>query len=259
VYPRLVAAESRRRIEGERLPSGLAGLDDLMQGGLDRGTSTLLLGPAGSGKSTIAFHYALAAAQDNERSVAFLFDESTETVRLRAEGLGMPLGPAIADGRLTMRQVDPAELSPGEFSHLVREAVLAPQPARVVVIDSLNGYMHAMPDEKFLTLHLHELLMFLGQHNVVTILVVAQQGLIGPLQNVVDASYLADSVILFMYVEMGGRVKQALSVIKKRSGMHERSIRSFDMGPEGVKVGPIIEPADVVHLDAMAQNPARAR
>jgi circadian clock protein KaiC len=238
VFPRLVAAESRGPVDGAMLPSGLKNLDSLLFGGLDHGTSTLLIGPAGSGKSSIALQYALAAAARGEHSSLFLFDESRETLVVRARGLGMPIDEVLASGTVTLRQIDPAEFTPGEFAHLVRESATASErPTRVLVIDSLNGYLQAMPNEKFLHLHLHELLSFLNQHDIVTILVTAQQGLIDPVQSVIDASYLADTVLLFRYVERGGVIKQALSVIKKRSGQHDRTIRELVMSPRGIDVG----------------------
>jgi circadian clock protein KaiC len=245
VFPRLVASESRGAPHRSQLASGLPEIDSLTNGGIDRGTSTLLLGPAGSGKSTLALQYILSAAAAGEQATMFLFDESTETLRVRAASMGMPLEEHLNSGAVLLRQVDPAELSSGEFAHLVREAVVSGErPSSVIAIDSLNGYLQAMPEERFLTLHLHEMLAYLGQHNVATILVAAQLGLTGTLQNTVDASYLADTVLLFRYVESDGVVRQALSVVKKRSGRHERSIREFIMSSNGLSVGPVLRRPD---------------
>jgi circadian clock protein KaiC len=243
VFPRLVAGQHARSRPSEQVRSGVAGLDTLVGGGLDRGTSTLLMGPAGSGKSSVAVHYAVAAAEQGHRSVIFAFDESPRTLLIRAAALGVPLQRHLDTGTVVLKQVDPAEMSPGEFTHVVRRAVgRGPEAARVVVIDSLNGYLHAMPEERFLTLQLHELLSYLGQQGVLTLLVVAQHGLVGTgLQAPVDASYLADSVILLRYFEAGGRLRRAISVVKKRSGSHEDTIRELHMGRGGIRVGEPIE------------------
>jgi circadian clock protein KaiC len=239
VFPRLVAAEHTQSQPPEQVKSGVAGLDALVGGGLDRGTSTLLMGPAGSGKSSVAVYYAVAAAEQGQRSVIFAFDESPRTLLLRAAGLGIDLRRHLDTGLVALQQVDPAEMSPGEFTHAVRRAVgQGPEAARVVVIDSLNGYLHAMPEERFLTLQLHELLSYLGQQGVLTLLVVAQHGVVGTgLQAPIDASYLADAVILLRYFEAAGRLRRAISVVKKRSGSHEDTIRELHMGPGGITVG----------------------
>ncbi|OUM01993.1 ATPase domain-containing protein [Variovorax sp. JS1663] len=237
VYPRLVASEHTPPLLQTRIPSGLAPLDDLLGGGIEKGTSTLFVGAPGTGKSTVAVQFALAAARRGERAALFIFDESVSTLRTRCEGMGMDLGPFIESGRLHVRQIDPAELSPGEFIDEIREQV-GGHHASVVVIDSLNGYLHAMPDERFLIIQLHELLTYLGQCGVATMLVGAQHGLIGMhMQTPVDASYLADSVVLLRYYEVDGEVRQAISVLKKRGGAHERTIRSFSLGREGIRIG----------------------
>jgi circadian clock protein KaiC len=239
VFPRLVAAEHLQQRIAERVPSGVTGLDALVGGGLDRGTSTLLMGPAGSGKSTLAVHYAIAAAERGQRSVIFAFDESPRTLLIRSAAMEIPLQRHIDAGLIAIQQVDPAEMSPGEFTHVVRQVVgQGDKAARVVVVDSLNGYMHAMPDERFLTLQLHELLSYLGQQGVLTLLVVAQHGVVGTgVQAPIDASYLADTVILLRYFEARGRLRRAISVVKKRSGSHEDTIRELRMGPTGIVVG----------------------
>ena len=237
VYPRLVASEHRPPLVQTRMASGLRRIDDLLGGGLERGTSTLVVGAPGTGKSTLAVQFVVAAAQRGESAALFIFDEGIATLRTRAEGMGMDLGPHIDSGRVLVRQVDPAELSPGELVHLIREAVTQHE-ATVVVIDSLNGYLNAMPDERFLIVQLHELLMYLGQAGVATLLVGAHHGLIGSqMQSPVDASYLADSIVLLRYFEAEGEVQQAISVVKKRGGAHERTIRAFSLTPRGIEVG----------------------
>lgn len=237
VFPRLVASEHRPPPVDERLASGLAELDALLGGGIERGTSTLVVGAAGTGKSTLAALFAAAAAARGQAAALFLFDEAAHTLLTRCAALGIDLRPAIAAGRVTVQQVDPAELSPGEFTHAIRGAV--DRGAAVVVIDSLNGYLNAMPDERFLVVQLHELLTYLGQAGVATLLIGAQSGMIGMnMQTPVDASYLADGVILMRYFEARGEVRQAISVVKKRGGAHERTIREFRMGDGRITIGP---------------------
>jgi circadian clock protein KaiC len=234
VFPRLVAAEHSEPFERKRIESGVTALDALLGGGPDRGTSTLLMGPAGSGKSTIAVQYAVAAATRGDHAAIFAFDESTPTLEARTEALGIQLKQGVRGGEVRIQQIDPTELSPGEFACLVRQAVEIDH-ARVVVIDSLNGYLHAMPDEQFLTAQLHELLTYLGRQGVTTLMVVAQHGMMGTnMQTPVDTSYLADSVVLLRYFEYAGKVKKAISVIKKRSGPHEESIRELRLDATGI-------------------------
>lgn len=237
VFPRLVAAEHHRLFDGEPLKSGVPELDKLAGGGLHRGTSTLLMGPAGTGKSTIATQYAVCAAERGERSVLFAFDESVATLITRSEGLGIPLKKHIDAQRIRVQQVDPGELSPGEFIYGIRRAV-EQDGARVVVIDSLNGYLNAMPEERYLTIQLHEMLSYLGQQGVVTLMVMAQRGLLGAgMQTPVDASYLADTVIALRYFEARGALRRAISVVKKRSGMHEDTLRELRLTRGGVALG----------------------
>jgi circadian clock protein KaiC len=237
VYPRLVASEHRQNFSTGLLESGVPALDRLLCGGLDRGTSALLMGPAGSGKSSVALQYAVAAAQRGEHAFVYTFDESLATLRGRMSGLGVELMPHIEAGRIKIQQIDPAELSPGEFAHQVRQAA-EKYHAKVIVIDSLNGYLSAMPEERFLTIQLHELLTYLGQRGVVTLLVVAQHGLLGMgMQAPVDASYLADSVVLFRYFESRGKLQRAISIVKKRSGAHEHTLRELRLTSEGLWVG----------------------
>ena len=237
VYPRLIAAAHHAAYEQGDVESGLKEFDELVGGGLRRGTSTLMMGPAGSGKSAMSTQYIVAAVQRGERAAMFIFDESRATLLDRSRGLGMPLEPLIESGLLTVQQIDPAELPPGEFAHLVRQSV-EQHGARVVVIDSLNGYLNAMPEERFLTLHLHELLTYLGNRGVATIMVMAQHGLLGSgMVTAVDVSYLADCVILTRYFEMEGEIRKAVSVMKKRSGMHEKAIRELIIEPGQLRVG----------------------
>jgi circadian clock protein KaiC len=238
VFPRLVAAEHVVDDEShEKLASGITALDDLLGGGLEKGTSTLFVGAPGTGKSSVAVQFALAAAQRGENAALFIFDESIKTLLTRCAGMGMDLKPHIDSGHISVRQVDPAELSPGELVHDIRRAVTQDN-AKVVIIDSLNGYLNAMPNEQFLIIQLHELLTFLGQSGVATLLIGAQHGLIGmQMQTPVDASYLADAVVILRYFEAGGMVRQAISVLKKRGGAHERSIRDFSLTSSGVQVG----------------------
>ncbi len=236
VYPRLVAADSRVMGKREQLQSGLKELDMLLGGGLEEGSSTLVAGPPGTGKSSMACQFVTAAAKRGQPAAMFLFEEATNNLLNRADGLGMDVRGPYDSGMLTIQQIDPAELSPGEFSAAVCKA--ADDGARVVVIDSLTGYLNAMPDERFLTTHLHELLTYLGQRGVVTILIGVQQGMLGgQMSTTVDASYLADNVIMLRYFEHDGEVKQAVSVFKKRGGLHERTIRQFSMSARGIEVG----------------------
>lgn len=237
VYPRLVAADHKPTFEHASLASGVAELDALLGGGLDHGTATLLIGPAGSGKSALSSQYAVAAAKSGHRAVIFTFDESTETALTRGESLGLPLRELVAAGTLRITQVDPAEMSPGQFAHEVRLAVER-DSARIIVIDSLTGYMNSMPEEQFLLNQLHELLTFLGQKGIVTVLIATQHGLIGSAMSaVVDVSYLADSVVLLRYFEAAGSVRNAISVVKKRTGHHEKTLREYKLGPGGVHIG----------------------
>jgi circadian clock protein KaiC len=236
VYPRLVASEHKPGFVRQRVPSGLTELDSLFGGGIDTGTSTLFIGPAGCGKSTVALRYAMSSAQRGEKAMIFTFDEAFATLIERAKGLGMDPDEVLANGTLEIQQVDPAELAPGEFVARVRRLV-EDHGLRVLVIDSMNGFLNAMPHEQFLAMQLHELLSYLGQQGVATILTLAQHGFIGAMQSPVDVSYLADSVLLFRYFEFAGEIRQALSVIKKRSGQHERAIREFKFGDGAIAVG----------------------
>jgi circadian clock protein KaiC len=240
IYPRLVAAEHHKTFSGEFTPSGNAGIDALLGGGLERGTNALLIGAAGVGKSSLAMTYAAAAAARGEPAVIFAFDEGRATIDARAAAIGLPLQKHIEAGLVAIQQIDPAEMAPGEFAIRVRRAVEA-DGARVIVIDSLNGYLNAMPDGRFLILQMHELLSYLSQLGVLTILVLAQHGLVGPIDTPIDISYLSDAVIMLRYFEVNSTVRRALSVVKKRSGNHEHTIREFKLGPAGIVVGPPLQ------------------
>jgi circadian clock protein KaiC len=236
IFPRLVAAEHHGEFRRESVPSGLKELDQLLGGGLDRGTTTLILGPAGTGKSTLAFQFAFQIADQGERAMIFTFDESLGIVLARAKALGFDLGKHVQSGLVTVQQVDPAELSPGEFAVRVHRGVEA--GVKLVVIDSLNGYLNAMPGEKYLNNQLHELGSYLNQQGVITILILAQHGLVEAAQSPVDLSYLTDTVLSLRYFEAEGEVKQALAVVKKRSGYHEKTIREFRLETgKGIRVG----------------------
>jgi circadian clock protein KaiC len=240
VFPRLIAAEHRESNIGHRFASDIAELDVLIGGGLEAGTSTLIVGAAGTGKSTIAAQFAAAAAARGERAALWVFDEHPSTLISRCKSLSVNLQQGIESGRVTLQQVDPAELTPGEFIAGIRKAV-EHDGANIVVIDSLNGFMNAMPEERFLTIQLHELLMYLGQKSVATLLIGAHQGLIGTqMATPIDASYLADAVILLRYFEAHGAVHQAISVVKKRGSKHERTIREIKLDTGGIRIGDVL-------------------
>jgi circadian clock protein KaiC len=239
VFPRLVAAEHRQDAKRRKLQSGIPELDALLGGGIDEGTSTLIVGSAGTGKSTLGAKFASEAARRGERAALFLFDEMPQTMITRCEALGIRLSEHMDAGRISVQQVDPAELTPGELIYAIRNAV--DEGAKIVMIDSLNGYLNAMPEERFLAIQLHELLMFLCQRGVATILIGAHQGLIGAQATApVDASYLADAVVLLRYFEARGEVCQAISVVKKRGGEHERTIREFEFKDGAIHVGQVL-------------------
>jgi circadian clock protein KaiC len=237
VFPRLVAADHHEPYGRTLVSSGLTTLDSMLGGGLTRGTSTLILGPAGAGKSAIASLYACAAASRGERAVIFAFDELRRTTIERADALGMDMSGKVKSGHVLVQQIDPAEMSPGELAQRARFLV-EQEGYKLVVIDSLNGYMQAMPAEKYLYIQLHELLTYFGQLGATTIMVMAQAGIVGPMLAPADVSYIADSVMLLRYFEHGGRVHKAISVIKKRTGRHEDTIRelAIDEG-RGLTVG----------------------
>jgi circadian clock protein KaiC len=241
VYPRLVASEHRTDFDRSPVPSGVAGLDELLGGGVERGSSTLILGPAGTGKSLLTLYFVTAAVARGEKAALFIFDEELGLLFNRSKAMGIDLEALRATGSLIIQQVDAAELAPGEFTAAVRKCV-EKQGIRTVVIDSLNGYQAAMPEEQFLILHMHELLQFLNRQGASTFLTVAQHGLVGEMKAPVDVTYLADTVILLRYFEALGRVRRAISVIKKRAGAHEKTIREYEITTEGgLDVGPPLE------------------
>jgi circadian clock protein KaiC len=240
VFPRLVAAEHRQRTTRARLPSDIPELDALLGGGLEEGSSTLIVGAAGTGKSTLAAQIVVAAADRQEPGALFMFDEGVETLLGRCDQLHVKLRPHVEAGTVSLQQVDPAELSPGEFVHIIRVAV-EQQGVKWVVLDSLNGYLNAMPGERFLAIQLHELIAYLGQRGVATILIGSHHGLIGgEMISPVDASYMADTVILLRYFETKGEVRQAISVIKKRGSSHERTVREFRLAEGRIMVGQVL-------------------
>ena len=237
-YPRIVAAESREFAVRQQVSSGLPALDALLGGGLEEGSSTLISGPPGTGKSSLATQFVKALAQRQQKAAMFMFEESSNTLLNRADGIGMDLRGPLASGLLEINQIDPAELSPGQFAHTVCKA--ADDGAKVIVIDSLNGYLNAMPEARFLTTHLREVLTYLGQRGVVTLLIGVQHGVIGPVGNTVDVSYLADNVLVLRYYEANGEVHKALSVFKKRGSQHETTLRSFAITRQGLQVGAVL-------------------
>ena len=246
IYPRLVAAEHRKAFGARNIVSGLEELDVLLGGGLPAGSSTLLLGPAGCGKSTIGMQYAIAAAERGERAAMYIFDETVNTLLTRAHGLGMPFDRHIDAGLITVQQVDPAELAPGEFAAIVRRAAEGKdangRPAAVLMIDSLNGYLNSMSEEKQLVAQLHELFTYLNHRGTTTLVTVAQSGMVASaMRSPVDTTYLADNVVLFRFFESFGQVRRAISAVKKRGGPHERTIRELSFGPGGLAIGAPLE------------------
>ena len=237
VFPRLAGSEDRGDLKPETLPSGVAELDRLLGGGLDRGTTTLLLGPAGTGKSVIATQYAVAAAIRGERSAIYIFEEGVSTLFVRSEAMGQPLRRLSEEGRILVRSINPAELSPGEFTFQICRSV-DEDNARVVVLDSLSGFYRAMPEENYLSTQLHELFSFLRVRGVAVITTLPQHGLLGPdTEAPFDVSYLADTVVVLRYFENEGAIRKAISVVKKRSGRHETTLRELAMSEKGVRIG----------------------
>ncbi len=236
VYPRLVSLEHHTRFARDPMSSGVTELDALLGGGIERGSSALILGPAGTGKSLFAIQFAVAAVKRGEKAALFIFDEELGLLFDRMKGIGVDLEELTESGQLVINQVDAAELSPGEFSARVRTCV-DEQQIKTVIIDSLNGYQAAMPEESFLVLHIHELLQYLNRQGAATFLTVAQHGLVGEMKAPVDVTYLADTVILLRYFEALGVVRRAVSVIKKRGGRHENTIREYGIGTGGLTLG----------------------
>ncbi|WP_246146815.1 ATPase domain-containing protein [Rubripirellula lacrimiformis] len=242
IYPRSVATQDSTETATHLIDSGNREFDELLGGGLNAGTSALLLGPAGVGKSSMALQFAITAAQRGERAILFQFEESEQSLFARAAGLGYDLRRHVDDGLIEIINLTPGEITPSELACLVRSSVRPDPQGRsvsIVAIDSLNGYLNSMPHEKHLIIQLHELLQFLSKESILTLVVVAQHGMLGQSMGTpIDASYLADSVVLFRYFEAAGEIRQAISVIKKRTGRHERSIREFKLSNKGVEIGP---------------------
>ena len=237
VFPRLVASEHIADFQDGLATSGIEHLDHLLGGGLDRGTSCLFLGPPGSGKSSLAIQFAVAAAARGEKVMACLFEETKKVALARARSIGLPLQKYIDEGVIELRQLDPGELAPGQFVDMIIDSV-EKNDVKVVLIDSMNGYLQAMPDVRFLTIQLHELLTFLSHRGVVTLLTVAQQGILGTTMIApVELTYLADTVVLLRYFEQQGEIRKAISVLKKRAGLHETTIRQMQMDGKGIQVG----------------------
>lgn len=239
VFPRLIAAGHHREFEREAASSGIAELDNLLGGGLDSGTGTLVIGPSGVGKSSLALAFAFEALSRGERALIASFDETKQILLTRAASIGMNLAPFVETGGLSIEQVDPADLSPGEFAGRIRDAVET--GVRVVVIDSLSGYLNAMPEEQFMLLQMHELLTYLNQQGVTTILVLAQSGMVGQIASPLDLTYLSDTVVLLRFFEAGGRIRRSIAAIKKRTGAHENTIRELSIDGHGLRVGEPLE------------------
>ena len=236
VFPRLVAAEHRLATELSVVSTGVPELDRLMGGGMPRGSNTLFTGPSGAGKTTTAIACVRAAMERGERAVYYLFDEGLPTLLLRARALGLDVEPFVRSGQLHVIPLDPAEVSAGQFAHMVRAAV-EDDHVQTVVIDSLNAYLQAMPGSKHLMLQMHELLTYLNHRNVVTILILGQHGLLGEMEADIDMSYLSDAILLFRFFEATGSLKKAVSMVKSRTNAHELTIREFRLGADGIQVG----------------------
>ncbi len=240
VFPRLVASEYRAPKKSTVHSTNIPELDGLLGGGVESGSSTLVIGPAGTGKSILVFQFVAAAVERGEQAAIFAFDEELGLLFARTKAIGIDLEAMRDSGKLHIAQMDAAEISPGEFAHNVRKAVDRDN-IRTVVIDSLNGYQNAMPQEQHLVLHMHELLQYLNRVGAATFLTVAQHGLVGEMRAPVDVTYLADTVVLLRYFEAFGRVHRAISILKKRTGPHETSIREFKIGGAGISIGPVLE------------------
>ncbi len=237
VFPRLVASEHHARLPSSVLTTGIEEFDALLGGGVDSGSTTLIIGPAGTGKSLLVLQFAVTAVKRGERVALFIFDEELGLLFSRSKAMGIDLESMRNDGKIFIEQMDAAEVSPGEFAHKVRHCVDR-ENIRTVAIDSLNGYQNAMPQEQYLILHMHELLQYLNRQGASTFLTVVQHGLVGEMKSPVDVTYLADTVILLRYFEAMGQVRRAISVLKKRTGWHENTIREFTIGRNGLAIGP---------------------
>ena len=245
VYTRLVAGDQPKAFSLVPVGTGVRAFDDMLGGGLVPGTSTLLMGPSGTGKTSTATRCLLAALQRGDKAAIFMFDEEMGTFFTRSTALGMDLTPYLDSGNLHVRSIKPTELSPGEFACQMRQVVEV-DGVRAVLVDSLNGYLHAMPNEQYLVLQMHELLSYLGQHGVMTLLILGQHGLVGEVRLDVDLSYLSDSIILMRFFEAAGSVRRGLSVVKTRTANHEASIREFSLGADGLSIGEILHDFDGV-------------
>ncbi|HMJ88209.1 MAG TPA: ATPase domain-containing protein [Candidatus Acidoferrum sp.] len=236
VFPRLVALDMGVNFPAESFESGIGELDKILGGGITRGTSTLFLGPAGISKTTLCLQFAFTAAKAGRPVLFFTFEENLRVLRQRAKGVGIDIEPLERNGTLKLQRIDPAEMTPGRFAQLIR-AEIERKAVEIVVIDSLNGYMNAMPDERFLMLHMHDLLSYLALHGVTTLMTLAQSGMVGPMSSPADITYLADTVVMLRFFEAAGAVKKAISVMKKRSTRHEETIREFSVDSHGLRVG----------------------
>lgn len=241
VFPRLVAAATRIFEKRVQVSSGIAAMDMQLGGGLEEGTSTIIGGPPGTGKSTLAAQFVFAAINRGDKAAMFIFEESINILLNRTAAIGIELSGPLKNGNLMLHQVDPAEMGPGEFTDLVCREV-EDNHVKLVVIDSLNGYLNAMPDERFLLLHMHELLSYLGQKGVTTILVGVHEGMIvNAMSSAIEASYLADNVMLLRHFEYNGEIRQAISIFKKRASCHERTIREYSISEKGISVGNVLQ------------------
>jgi circadian clock protein KaiC len=239
VYPRMAPSANPKEIPVETASTGIPEFDALLGGGLDRGTSTLIVGPAGSGKSTLSSYCAVAAAERGDKVAVFVFDENLFTFIKRSESLGLPMRRLVNEGKIILRHVDAAAIAPGEMGHYLRRSV-EENGVAMVLIDSLNGYLQAMPEEKFLILQLHEILSYLNQQGVISLLLMAQHGIVGDMTSPVDLTYIADTVVLMRFFESRGSMRKAISIIKKRSGAHEDTIREFGVADGRVRIGPVL-------------------
>lgn len=258
VFPRLSAGQHLVSREEGVIRSGVDGIDALIGGGLERGSATMIMGPAGVGKSSLAMQFAVSAAAGGDRVSFFIFEEHRTVFLKRAASLGFDVVAPIEAGHLSVQQIDPAEMSPGEFAYLVRTSVET-HGSSVIIIDSLNGYFNSMPEEHYLTLHLHELLSYLTDAAVTTIVIVSQHGALGQVSSPVDVSYLADAVILLRYYESRGAFGRAISMLKKRTSAHEQTVREFRLTSEGVRVGPVLAEFRGILSGMQADEPAPAK
>ena len=241
LFPRLTAAEHRGSYNAEPVSTGTPAFDAMLGGGLSPGSNLLLAGPAGIGKSTTATSCAVAAMRRGEKVGYYLFDENLVTLRRRSAALGLDIDPFMASGQLVIRSLDPAEVSPGQFAHAVRNAVEI-DGVQMVVIDSLNSYLQAMPGGQFLLLQIHELLTYLNHKGVVTVIILSLHGTVGEMRSDIDLSYLSDAMVYYRFFEARGRVLKAISVLKSRTLAHETTIREFRVGPDGIEIGePLVD------------------